>query len=235
LAGHILASFGTWTVTGPLLLFFGLLTLINAPFDWASLGLTRALLRRGLERGGWWPAFLGMADAAIAGVIIIALTIVTVIGVQAFDDLAAFAGGEQARVLPLKPLFDGIGSDPWAVEYWWVYALLLSTMLPSMANLMIGGASLLRGVKWIRLKLLALMPERGTPAPYDRRWMAALLTVQVFAGWVLGIVAQLLIAYGVVVVILPVFGLDLLDLARAVEEPDLPRQLFALLGIRGAD
>jgi hypothetical protein len=29
--------------------------LLNAPFDWASLGLTRALLRRGLELGGWWP------------------------------------------------------------------------------------------------------------------------------------------------------------------------------------
>jgi hypothetical protein len=34
------------------LMFLGLLTLINAPFDWASLGLTRALLRRGLELGG---------------------------------------------------------------------------------------------------------------------------------------------------------------------------------------
>jgi hypothetical protein len=42
---------------GPLLLFLGLLTLLNAPFDWASLGLTRALLRRGLELGGWWPSF----------------------------------------------------------------------------------------------------------------------------------------------------------------------------------
>jgi hypothetical protein len=234
MAGNRLASDAFWMFFGPLLLLFGPLTLINAPFDWASLGLTRALLRRGLERGGWWPALLGMADAAIAGVIIIALTIVTVIGVQAFDDLAAFTGGGQARVLPLKTLFDGIELDPWATEYWWVYAMLLSTMLPSMANLMIGSASLLRGVKWLRLRLLSRMPVHGAPAPYDRRWIAALLTVQVFAGWVLGIVTQLFIAYGVVVVILPVFGLDLLDLARVVEEPDLPRQLFALLGVPGA-
>jgi hypothetical protein len=42
----------TWPYIGPLLLFQGLLTLINAPFNWASIGLTRALLRRGLELGG---------------------------------------------------------------------------------------------------------------------------------------------------------------------------------------
>ena len=41
----------------------GLLTLLNAPFDWASLGLTRALLRRGLELGGWWPYLLALVDA----------------------------------------------------------------------------------------------------------------------------------------------------------------------------
>ena len=33
-----------WQMLGPLLLFVGLLTLLNAPFDWFSVGLTRALL-----------------------------------------------------------------------------------------------------------------------------------------------------------------------------------------------
>jgi hypothetical protein len=42
-----LSPIAHWDETGPLLLFLGLLTLLNAPFDWASLGLTRALLRRG--------------------------------------------------------------------------------------------------------------------------------------------------------------------------------------------
>jgi hypothetical protein len=44
-----------WELSGPLLLFLVLLTLVNAPFDWASLGLTRALLRRGLELGRCGP------------------------------------------------------------------------------------------------------------------------------------------------------------------------------------
>jgi hypothetical protein len=56
----------TWIVLGPFLLFVGLLTLLNAPFDWASLGLTRALLWRGLELGGWWPYILAFVDAGLA-------------------------------------------------------------------------------------------------------------------------------------------------------------------------
>ena len=62
-----LSSLKSWEVIGPFLLFLGLLTLLNAPFDWASLGLTRALRRRGLELGGWWPYLLALVDAALAG------------------------------------------------------------------------------------------------------------------------------------------------------------------------
>jgi hypothetical protein len=63
----------------------GLLTLLNAPFDWASLGLTRALLRRGLELKGWWPFALAIVDALAAIVIIALLALTMVIGVQTFD------------------------------------------------------------------------------------------------------------------------------------------------------
>jgi hypothetical protein len=68
----------TWPHTGPLLLFQGLLTLINAPFNWAWIGMTRALLRRGLELGGVWPYFLAIADAILAALIVglLALTMV---------------------------------------------------------------------------------------------------------------------------------------------------------------
>jgi hypothetical protein len=56
-AAAFLSHLKAWDLVGPLLLFVGLLTLLNAPFDWASLGLTRALLRRGLELGGWCLIF----------------------------------------------------------------------------------------------------------------------------------------------------------------------------------
>jgi hypothetical protein len=92
--GMILACFGAatwlsslrvWQILGPLLLFLGLFTLLNTPFDWVSLGLTRALLRRGLELGGWAPYFLAIVDAVLAAGVIVVLTLAMVIGVQLFD------------------------------------------------------------------------------------------------------------------------------------------------------
>jgi hypothetical protein len=96
----------------PPLLILGLLTLLNAPFDWLSLGLTRALLRRGLERGDWWPYPYAVLDALLATGIIAVLAQTMVIGVQAFDELAAHSGGEKAAVLPLNTLFDGMAKNP---------------------------------------------------------------------------------------------------------------------------
>ena len=144
IAPMLLSRFAYWRIVGPLLLFVGLLTLLNAPFDWTSLGLTRALMRRGLELRSWCPYALALLDAVIASVVIAVLTLTMVIGVQAFDASAVRGGG--APVLPLEPLFNGIAANPSAPEYWWIYALLLSTMIPSLTNLVIGGTSLVRGL-----------------------------------------------------------------------------------------
>jgi hypothetical protein len=226
-AAYGLAQWSTWYRGGSLLLFLCLLTLINAPFDWAALGLTRALLRRGLEKGDWWPYLLAVVDAMSAGAVIAAFTVVSVVSIQLFDDLAAHSGGDGARILPLVRLFDAIETHPSAPEFWWVYAMLISTMIPSFVNLMIGGASLVRGIPWVTKLLLRLMPERGTVPSYNRQWIATLLTAQVFVGAAIGIAAQVFLAYVVIGVVLPLFGLDLLALARAVAAPDLPGKLIA--------
>jgi hypothetical protein len=123
----------------------GLLTLLNAPFDWASLGLTRALLRRGLELGGWWPYLLALVDACLAAIIIACLALVMGIGVQAFDELAGHDAGKP--FLPLAPLFDGHRQDSGGAGILvGLYALLLSSMIPSLVNLAIGGMALTRGI-----------------------------------------------------------------------------------------
>jgi hypothetical protein len=46
-APALLAPLSTWKVCGPVLLFFGVLTLINAPFDWLSLGIPAGCCARG--------------------------------------------------------------------------------------------------------------------------------------------------------------------------------------------
>ena len=230
-AAGMLADQKSWPVVGPLLLFLGLLTLINAPFDWASLGLTRALLRRGLELGGWWPLLLALLDAVLAGGFVALLTIFMVLNVQAFDTLAVYAGGDSAWILPLDALFDGIEAKPWASEYWWIYALLLSTMIPSLVNLGIGGASLFRGMPWLTKLVLHKMPERRAPASFDRAWIAWLLTGQIYLGILFGVAAQFFLLYVVIGLILPVFGFDLLDLARETAAAGIPGRMMGLLGL----
>ncbi len=165
----------------------------------------------------------------LAAGIITLLTVVCVLGVQVFDDLAVLSGGDDASVLPLSDLFNGIEAHPSAPEFWWVYALLLSTMIPSLVNLMIGGASLLRGVPWITKLLLWLMPERAAPRSFDRAWIAVLLTLQVFVGAAIGIAAQVFLAYVVIWWFPALFEQNLLDLARAVAAPDLPGRVIAAL------
>jgi hypothetical protein len=64
--GWFLSSSDTWPDQGAVLLIFGLLTLVNAPFDWFAIGLTRALLRRGLAPGGPGPFFYAAIDTIVA-------------------------------------------------------------------------------------------------------------------------------------------------------------------------
>ncbi|MGH6848807.1 MAG: hypothetical protein ACREC0_15650 [Methylocella sp.] len=188
-AANLFLTLDVWKLVGPWLLFLGLFTLLNAPFDWASLGLTRALLRRGLELGGWWPYLLALVDACLAGVIIALLALTMVVGAQTFVALAVHGGGARAVVLPLdKPFFDGITTG--APEYWWVYALLLSTMIPSLVNLAIGGMALSRGIPGIGPLLLQWIPEGRDVPDYRRQLTAIGLTVQMFAGAFFGIAAQ---------------------------------------------
>ncbi|MGB6494604.1 MAG: hypothetical protein WBF00_13720 [Methylocella sp.] len=210
----------------PLLLFLGLLTLLNAPFDRASLGLTRALRRRGPELGGWYPYFLALVDAALATLIIALLALTMVLGVQTFDELAVHGGGKP--VLPLDTLFDGIAKNPAAPEYWWAYALLLSSMIPSLINLMISGMAFTRGIPWLARLLLQWIPEGKAVPGYKRQPAAIGLTVQMFAGAFLGIAAQGFLAWGLIFHVMPWIGLDLLDMARAVAAFDLPTQVAQL-------
>jgi hypothetical protein len=191
--------------------------LLNAPFNWISVGLTRALLRGGLQLGGWWPYLLALLDAVLAALIIAVLALTMVIGVRAFDAFAVQGGGK--AVLPLTPLFDGIAAYPTAPEYWWIYALLLSTMIPSLINLVIGGLSFLRGIPGLPALLLRSIREGEAMPIGDRFWISLVLTGQLAGGVLLGIVAQGFLVAGIIGYVMPRLGLGLLDMARDISSP----------------
>jgi hypothetical protein len=101
--------------------------------------------------------------------------------------LTRLAHGDGSPVLPLKELLDGISAYPAAAAYWWIYALLLSTMIPSLVNLVIGGTSLVRGVPGAPPLLLQKIPAQGNVPKFDRAWIATALTAQVALGAALGV------------------------------------------------
>lgn len=212
-----------WPQFGVFLLLTGLFTVLSAPFDWLSLGLTRGLLRRGLETGGAVPWLLALLDAALATLLIIALAASMVLGVQVFDAFAVRGGG--APVLPLQPLFEGLRQRPADPEFWWLHALLLSKLLPSIANLAIGGFSLLRGWpklgRWLLRRLPALPGQHGAEVK-DRYLVAGVLTAQWALGAALGIAAQALLAWALLGGVLPRVGHSLLDLMEALAAPNFP-------------
>jgi len=88
---------------------------------------------------GWWPVVFAFCDVAATTAIVFALTLTLIAGVQLFDGIAAARGAEP--ILPLDDVFEAIATDEWDAKNWWIYTLLLSTYLPSLANLMIGGAA----------------------------------------------------------------------------------------------
>jgi hypothetical protein len=149
-----------------------------------------------------------------------------VVFVQAFDDLAVHAGG--ASVLPLDKLFAGIAAHPAAPKYWWAYALLFSRMISSLINLMIGGASLMRGIPGVPSLLLRSTPPDGKVLAWDRAWIAAVLTGQIAVGAVLGLAAQIAVVVGMIGYVMPWLGFGLLDLAQATATLNLPLRLAQL-------
>jgi hypothetical protein len=198
-----------------------MLAVINAPFDWFSLGITRALLRRGVELKGWWPYALGFLDFALAFVLLFLLVAAMVVGVQAFDYLAGLSG--EAPILPLAPLFKSIATHPAAPEHWWVYATLFSTLLPSAFNLVMGAWSLTRGLPFLSTLCAARMPEGAATPVYDRVWIAAVLTGQWLVGFALTI-ATLCILGWVIWIFFPSFGFAFLHWAEFIASLEIPRQ-----------
>jgi hypothetical protein len=218
-----------WPVIGPILLFCGLLPALNAPFLWFSVGMTRALLWLGLERKGWWPYFYAFVDAAVAVLVIVLLIGVIVVGVQTLDLMAVKGGG--APILAVAPLLDavidGLRTNAFKAEYWWIYTLMLSAMIPSLLNLAIGGFSLVRGIPVLSRHLSPYLPEGHAVAPHDRNWIALVLAIQVMVGICLGLVSQfILLPWWIFGYVMPGLGFGVLQFAQRIEALDLPARLW---------
>lgn len=215
-----------WERTGVLLVVFGVLTLVNAPFDWVAIGLTRALLRRGLAPGGRGPYFYALIDAIVAMPLIMLLAFVTIVAVQTFDDIAVLRAGPQARILPLGPLFEGLENKPDDPKFWWVWLMLFSTLIPSLFNLVIGAAAFLRGLPFMNNWILSRMPIGKATRDNERVLVASALAGQLVGGMLISGVLLYLLADYVVPLGLPAFGAYIRDFSEALAAYNAPARLM---------
>ena len=223
------APLPTWSRDGPLLVIFGLLTLINAPFDWAAIGLTRFLLRRGLAWGGPWPYALAILDAVAAAISVALLAFVAVVAVQTFGDIGILRAGEAGHVVPLGPLFEKLESHPADVENWWIWLMLFSTAVPSVVNLAIASFAFLRGVPFVTKWMLSLMPKDAAMRPRDCLRVSAALAAQVAIGMLLTAMLLYLLFDNVIPFALPWLGGVIRDFSEQIAAYNAPAHVMKWL------
>jgi hypothetical protein len=163
------------------LIMLGVVPLVNSPFDWASIGATRALLRRGCEPDTLAPLWLALIDVVIGLILMALLAAALIVALQTVDWMAEAAGRAPPIDIPKRLL--RIHDAPLGPENWWIYLTLFSTMIPSALNAIIGMCSL---TTWFLPKArnrLIHKIEHLKPDDYSIRHSAAIgLAAPVFLG-----------------------------------------------------
>jgi hypothetical protein len=179
---YFFGEFETWLFQGPLLLFGVLISLINAPFDWLSIGLTRALLRRGVEAGGFAPVWLALLDLVVATLLIILLAAAMVFAVDLFEVVG------RSKIIDVANVLDALADPTQRLEpqYWWIYATLFSTLIPSLLNVALAALSFMRGIIPFHRRVADRMLVGGE-AVGTSWWMAPALGLEVVGAAMIGL------------------------------------------------
>ncbi len=129
-----------------LLLFWLVLPLVNAPLDWLSLGVTRGLLQaaRAGHHGGWPALGFGLLDLGFALVFLFLIAAVLVLATALGNVMAG------KTLVDLNVMLAQVRANPLDVNEWWVYFMMLSTLVPTLVHFALaGGAATL----WLPQKL----------------------------------------------------------------------------------
>lgn len=115
------------------IVFMALLPLLNAIFDFCSIGLTRYLLRKGARSVSWRTLDYALLDLLLGALLFLGLGCASIAAIH----LLRTADG--LPLLNLAEIFTDIAQRPEA--YWWLYATYFSTLLPTILHVVIVGAA----------------------------------------------------------------------------------------------
>ncbi|MEO1492868.1 MAG: hypothetical protein AAFV19_12005 [Pseudomonadota bacterium] len=149
------------------LLFASALPIFNALTDFLSSGLTRYLMRRGLERRMLFAAGLDVLGAAAAFVSMgFGLMVVLAIARDAYGQ----------PIFDLSSIFANIRADPGA--YWWLYICLMSTLVPTLAHLALAAFGVvIQGWPGLRRYIVQGLEAAGHGDEVQGRWATRALTI----------------------------------------------------------
>lgn len=131
-------------------LFWLVFPILNVPLDWLSLGVTRGLLqsicsgKHDGTRGFLWA----LLDLVIAFVLLLLMATVLLTAIDFANDLRLTAGKDM--VLNLVDLLKGMENNPANPDFYWIYFMLFSTLLPTLVHFALAGASV---VLWFPAKI----------------------------------------------------------------------------------
>lgn len=202
---------------GALVLFLLLLPAANAPMDWLSLGVTRHLLRWIADgKAGYWATFgIVIVDILFALLMIVAVTAGTAALLAAFSKLHALGGG--ANLMDVQSYISGMREDPSGTQWWWIYAMLLSTLVPTIFNLVM--LLIAFGLSPLPLgEALASYLERHRDHTY-RRFFATVLLTGYLVVPLLAVILLLLFAGVLLVHLYPTALEALLTIAEMAASP----------------
>ena len=165
------------------MLTMGVLPLVNAVFDFASVGLTRYLLRLGLEqKRAAWPAVLDGLDG-IAIFFALGCTLI------AFVTFVVPADG--VPLVDLTQLFADMRRAPG--DYIWLMVTLFSTLIPTLLHLSVAvltlGLQYPAGVRNFVAGLLERGEQSGQAALLSGICICAMITIALWCPiWIFGFV-----------------------------------------------
>lgn len=137
------------------LIFFGVMPLVNAVFDYFSMGLTRWLLRLGARHPGW-AIVCGLGDLAAALAAFVALGFALIAAIHGMNALAG------APLLDLQTLFADLREGRWQ-QYWWLYLIIFSTVVPTLLHAAACVWSFIAWTEWLFKRPALWLMDRIAP------------------------------------------------------------------------
>lgn len=147
-----------------MLVFLGLLPLINALFDFFSYGLTRALLSKSMHKMGVWSLLWSVLDLLLACLLLLLLAATLLLMFQIVNALVGVPVLEPQAIL--AELRDN------SQNYWWLYAVLLSTLLPTLLHFVIASFSFITLIPRHLWQILSIWMQ-GAEINHFKHWFAA--------------------------------------------------------------